>query len=40
VLFLVIRALGRLIKKEAEKPAPVPQQELLLTEIRDLLKKP
>jgi large conductance mechanosensitive channel len=40
VLFLVIRALGRLIKKEAEKAAPVPQQELLLTEIRDLLKKP
>ncbi|MDI1346297.1 MAG: large conductance mechanosensitive channel protein MscL [Pseudolabrys sp.] len=39
VLFLVIRALGRLIKKEAEKPAPVPQQELLLAEIRDLLKK-
>ena len=27
-------------KKEAEKPAPVPKQELLLTEIRDLLKKP
>ncbi len=40
VLFLVIRALGKLIKKEAEKPAPVPKQELLLTEIRDLLKKP
>jgi len=40
VLFLVIRALGKLIKKEADKPAPVPKQELLLTEIRDLLKKP
>lgn len=40
VLFLAIRALGKLIKKEAEKPAPVPQQELLLAEIRDLLKKP
>lgn len=40
VLFLVIRALSRLIKKEAEKPAPPPKQELLLAEIRDLLKKP
>ena len=40
VLFLVIRALGKLIKKEADKPAPVPKQELLLAEIRDLLKKP
>ena len=40
VLFLVIRALGQLIKKEAEKPAPPPKQEVLLAEIRDLLKKP
>ena len=40
VLFLVIRALSRLIKKEAEKAAPVSKQELLLAEIRDLLKKP
>jgi large conductance mechanosensitive channel len=40
VLFLAIRALGKLVKKEAEKPAAVPQQELLLAEIRDLLKKP
>lgn len=39
VLFLVIRALGKLIKKEAEKAVPVPKQELLLAEIRDLLKK-
>ncbi len=39
VLFLVIRALGRLLKKEAEKAPPVSKQELLLTEIRDLLKK-
>jgi large conductance mechanosensitive channel len=38
VLFLAIRALGKLIKKEAEKAPPVPKQELLLTEIRDLLK--
>lgn len=38
VLFLAIRALGKLIKKEAEKPQPPPKQEVLLTEIRDLLK--
>jgi len=38
VLFLVIRAIGRLMKKEAEKAPPVSKQELLLTEIRDLLK--
>jgi large conductance mechanosensitive channel len=38
VLFLVIRALSRLIKKEADKPAPPSKQEQLLTEIRDLLK--
>lgn len=38
VLFLVIRALGRLMKKEAEKAPPVSKQEQLLTEIRDLLK--
>ncbi len=37
-LFLAIRAFGRLTAKEAEK-APAPsKQELLLTEIRDLLK--
>jgi large conductance mechanosensitive channel len=40
VLFLAIRALGRLMAKEAEKAPPVSKQELLLTEIRDLLKKP
>jgi large conductance mechanosensitive channel len=38
VLFLVIRALGKLMRKEAEKPQPPPRQEVLLTEIRDLLK--
>ena len=38
VLFLVIRALGRLAAKEAEKVPPLSKQELLLTEIRDLLK--
>lgn len=40
VLFLVIRALSRLIAKEAEKTPPFSKQEELLTEIRDLLKKP
>jgi large conductance mechanosensitive channel len=40
VLFLVIRALGRLVAKEAEKTPPLSKQEQLLTEIRDLLKKP
>jgi large conductance mechanosensitive channel len=40
VLFLVIRALTQLMKKEAAKPTPPTKQEELLTEIRDLLKKP
>lgn len=39
VLFLVIRALSRLIKKEADKAPALSKQEELLTEIRDLLKK-
>jgi large conductance mechanosensitive channel len=39
VLFLVIRALSRLIAKETEKPAAPSKQEALLTEIRDLLKQ-
>jgi large conductance mechanosensitive channel len=41
VLFIVIRALGKMMKKEAEKPAPPApptKQEELLTEIRDVLK--
>ena len=38
VLFLVVRAMTRLIAKEAEKTPPVSKQEQLLTEIRDLLK--
>lgn len=41
VLFLVIRAMTRMMKKEAEKPAPPApptKQEELLAEIRDLLK--
>jgi large conductance mechanosensitive channel len=42
VLFMVIRGLNRLTKKEAEKPAAPPEptrQEVLLQDIRDLLAK-
>jgi len=38
VLFLAIRALSKLMKKEAEKAPSLSKQEELLTEIRDLLK--
>jgi large conductance mechanosensitive channel len=38
VLFLVIRGMNRLVKKEAEKPPAPSKTEELLTEIRDLLK--
>jgi large conductance mechanosensitive channel len=38
VLFMVIRAMSRLMRKEAEKAPPISKQEQLLTEIRDLLK--
>jgi large conductance mechanosensitive channel len=38
VLFLVIRAMTRLIRKEEAKAPPPSKQEELLTEIRDLLK--
>ena len=42
VIFLVIKALNSLKKKEVEAPAPPPaptKEEILLTEIRDLLKE-
>ena len=40
VLFLVIRFMNRLKRKDEAAPAPKPtRQEELLTEIRDLLKK-
>ena len=40
VLFLVIRAMSRMISREEAKKAPeLSRQELLLTEIRDLLKQ-
>jgi large conductance mechanosensitive channel len=38
VLFLIIRAVNRLMRKEAEKAPPLSKQEVLLTEIRDALK--
>ena len=42
VIFMAIKAMNKMKKKEEEKPAvpPAPtKQEVLLTEIRDLLKK-
>jgi large conductance mechanosensitive channel len=42
VLFMVVRGINRLQRKEAEKPpepAPPTKQEVLLAEIRDLLAK-
>jgi large conductance mechanosensitive channel len=40
ILFLAVRAINRLVRraKEEEKPAELSKSELLLTEIRDLLK--
>lgn len=38
ILFLVVRGINRLMHKEAEKAPPLSKQEMLLTEIRDLLK--
>jgi large conductance mechanosensitive channel len=40
-IFLVIKAINRMQRKEAAKPAPPPMpsaEEVLLTEIRDLLR--
>lgn len=41
IIFLMIKAMNKLRKREKEEaPAPViPKQEILLAEIRDLLKK-
>jgi large conductance mechanosensitive channel len=38
VLFWLMRLVNRLMSDEADKAPPVNKQELLLTEIRDLLK--
>lgn len=37
-IFLVVKAMNKMQKKEEEKPKELPRQEKLLTEIRDLLK--
>ncbi len=39
VVFMVIKSINKMKKAEAAAPAPPPAQEVLLTEIRDLLKK-
>jgi large conductance mechanosensitive channel len=39
VLFLVVRAMNRMMRTESEKSAPPSKQEELLTEIRDLLRE-
>lgn len=39
IIFMLVRMINKLQKKEEKKPAPTPKQELLLEEIRDLLKK-
>lgn len=42
IIFMLVKTLNKVQKKEAEKPAapaPTPADVLLLTEIRDLLKK-
>ena len=39
VLFLAVKGMNRLRIHEEAKPAPPPRQEVLLTEIRDLLAK-
>jgi len=38
-IFLMVKAINTLKKKEEEAPAAPPKQEVLLTEIRDLLKQ-
>jgi large conductance mechanosensitive channel len=38
-IFVLIKQVNRLHRKEEAKPAPPPRQEVLLEEIRDLLKR-
>jgi large conductance mechanosensitive channel len=37
-IFLLVKGINMLKRKEEEKPAEIPKQEVLLGEIRDLLK--
>ena len=37
-IFLVVKAINRLTRREEAAPAPPPADVVLLTEIRDLLK--
>lgn len=39
IIFIIVRMIGKLQKKEEKKTPPTPKQEILLEEIRDLLKK-
>ena len=39
VLFLVVRLMNRLMQSESAKTPPLTKQEVLLTEIRDLLQQ-
>jgi large conductance mechanosensitive channel len=39
VLFMIVKAMNRMKKAEPEAPAAPPAQEVLLGEIRDLLKR-
>lgn len=39
VIFLLVKAVNALKRKKAEEPTPPSTQEVLLTEIRDLLKQ-
>ena len=38
-IFVAIKVINRLHRREEAKPAPPPRQEVLLEEIRDLLKR-
>lgn len=39
IIFMMVKAMNKMKKKEEAKPAPTPADVVLLTEIRDLLKK-
>jgi large conductance mechanosensitive channel len=38
-VFLLVRAVNRIVRRQEAAPAPPPPQEVLLTEIRDLLRE-